>query len=256
MQVNAHTRLSDGNLMTLDSSELGIAPPSSVPLRSETGEYLFDLGTGSWWWSDETYRMHGFEPGEVVPTTAMVLAHKHPADRDRVRRVLDGAADTGAPFQSIHRIVDAHGAERAIILVGTGERGPDGSVVRLVGCFVDVSAAVRTAAARQADESIRASAESRSTIEQAKGVVSATLDVDPDTAFQILRNGSNATNVPLRDLAAWLLPFARALMRDGTLGARDVAAFLRDPYPPRDGGHPRSVRSSHDPDVIGGTIRP
>ncbi|MEV0891653.1 PAS domain-containing protein [Promicromonospora sp. NPDC050262] len=67
-----------------------------------------------WWWSDETYRIHGFEPGDVVPTTALVLAHKHPQDRARVSQVLQAAALTGEPFSSVHRIMDAHGNERII----------------------------------------------------------------------------------------------------------------------------------------------
>src|SRR5690606_16902586 len=54
----------------------------------QIGQYRLDLTTGVWWWSPETYRLHGFEPGEVVPTTALVLAHKHPEDRDRVGRML------------------------------------------------------------------------------------------------------------------------------------------------------------------------
>ncbi|SDG20660.1 hypothetical protein SAMN04487781_4008, partial [Cellulosimicrobium cellulans] len=33
------------------------------------GQFRLDLGTGTWWWSSETYRVHGFEPGDVVPTT-------------------------------------------------------------------------------------------------------------------------------------------------------------------------------------------
>ncbi|WP_313663021.1 hypothetical protein [Cellulosimicrobium cellulans] len=51
----------------------------------QIGRYRLELATGTWWWSSETYRVHGFEPGEVVPTTELVLAHKHPDDRERVR---------------------------------------------------------------------------------------------------------------------------------------------------------------------------
>ena len=59
--------------------------------HQQIGQYRLDLSTGVWWWSPETYRLHGFEPGDVVPTTALVLAHKHPDDRERVRQILDDA---------------------------------------------------------------------------------------------------------------------------------------------------------------------
>ncbi|MDF2848640.1 MAG: hypothetical protein K0R97_2622, partial [Oerskovia sp.] len=38
-----------------------------------TGLWRYELATGQWWWSEETFRLHGFEPHEVVPTTALVL---------------------------------------------------------------------------------------------------------------------------------------------------------------------------------------
>jgi PAS fold len=37
-----------------------------------------------WEWSPEVERMHGYEPGTVQPTTALVLSHKHPEDYEQV----------------------------------------------------------------------------------------------------------------------------------------------------------------------------
>ena len=65
--------------------------------RQPLGRYRFDLATGEWAWSDEVFVMHGFEPGDIVPTTPLMLAHKHPDDRARVDGVLRRAADTGQP---------------------------------------------------------------------------------------------------------------------------------------------------------------
>lgn len=47
------------------------------------------------WWRAETFQVHGFEPGAVVPSTALVLAHKHPDDSARVSRTPKNAAATG-----------------------------------------------------------------------------------------------------------------------------------------------------------------
>lgn len=184
--------------------------PLSLADDTTLGQYRVDLATDTWWWSAETYRLHGFEPGDVVPTTALVLAHKHPDDRERVRDVLERARRDGAPFSSLHRIMDARGRERVLVVVGQGRRDRDtGRVVELLGYFVDVTRPVRAQAGRQAQRDITAAADSRGPIEQAKGVVAATLGVRPEQAFALLRRASNERNVRLRELA-------RQVVEEGT----------------------------------------
>ena len=42
----------------------------------------YDNVTGEGYWSEEYYRIHGFEPGEVTPIEASVMAQVHPDDRE------------------------------------------------------------------------------------------------------------------------------------------------------------------------------
>ncbi|MEU4362646.1 PAS and ANTAR domain-containing protein [Promicromonospora sp. NPDC023987] len=170
--------------------------------RQPLGRYRFDLATGEWAWSDEVYVMHGFEPGDIVPTTPLMLAHKHPDDRARVDGVLRRAADTGQPFSSVHRIVDAAGRTRTLAVTGQGRRDPvTGRVTELFGYFIDVTESQREAAAREATASIQASAERRAEIEQAKGVLMVVYGKDEEAAFGLLREASNQSNVAVRDIA-------------------------------------------------------
>lgn len=202
-----------------------------TPGDTRAGTYRVDLTTHEWWWSDETYRIHGFEPGEVVPTSAMVLAHKHPADRENVRHVLDEAQRTGEPFASVHRIIDAHGKNHVVSFVGRGRRDHDGDPVELVGHILDLTASVKRIAAEQADDSIRAAARSRRDIEQAKLLVSLALGVDDDEAFALLRRRSNDTNVPVRVLADQLVQHARATSRpDRPFDPSLALRCFRDPH--------------------------
>lgn len=191
----------------------------------QIGQYRLDLATGTWWWSSETFRVHGFEPGEVVPTTQLVLAHKHPDDRERVRQILDEARTTGEPFSSVHRIMDARGAERYLVIVGQGRRDPDtGEVVELLGYFVDITSTVAAGGEERAHRDIAAAAAGRGPIEQAKGILVATHGVDPDEAFGLLRRASNDKNVRLRDLARVVVDEAT---RSGENCAERVVALLR-----------------------------
>ncbi|ARU51025.1 hypothetical protein CBR64_05490 [Cellulosimicrobium cellulans] len=170
------------------------------------GRFRVDVATDTWWWSDEVYEMHGFAPGEVVPTTALVLSHKHPEDRERVASELAQAARTGEPFGSMHRIVDATGRTRTLAVAAQGRR-LDGRApwAAVVGYFVDLTTAHQEAARREATASIRAADASRSVIEQAKGVLMTTLAIGPDDAFEVLRRRSNDANVPVRELARRLV---------------------------------------------------
>ncbi|WP_129788375.1 PAS and ANTAR domain-containing protein [Promicromonospora panici] len=192
-----------------------------------TGRYRYGVVTQRWWWSDETFQIHGFEPGDVVPTTTLVLAHKHPDDRARVSRMFQGAAVTGEPFSSVHRIMDARGRERTLTVVGEGRRDAETSrVCELVGYFVDVTSAVETRAGMAASASIRASAASRAPIEQAKGIVAFALGIDVEEAFERLRTTSNHTNVAVRDVARRIVGLAPT---GGS--AADVAEALGVPTP-------------------------
>lgn len=191
--------------------------------RTRAGAYRLDLATQHWWWSDEVYAIHGFAPHEVVPTTELLLAHKHPEDRDRSVATLDEASRTGAPFSSVHRIVDARGRERVVAVVGEGQgTGASGGPAELVGYFVDVTDVVDDRAQAAATVSIAAAAQSRSVIDQAVGVVAFVEEVDPEAAFLVLRSASNDANVPIRVLARAIVGALPTLRHD----PRRVRHFL------------------------------
>ena len=211
--------------MTVDPMEIERA--LALGANYVVGRYRYDLATQRWAWSAETFEIHGFEPGEIVPTTALVLAHKHPDDRARVSRVLEDAAATGEPFSSVHRIMDARGKERTVTVVGQGRLDPrTRQVYELVGYFIDVTAAVKARAGEAANASIRASAATRAPIEQAKGIIAFALRLDAEEAFEYLRSTSNHTNVAVRDVARGIVELTRT-----DSSAADVAAALTPPTP-------------------------
>ncbi|MEN1974572.1 PAS and ANTAR domain-containing protein [Cellulomonas olei] len=170
-----------------------------TPVRC--GAYRLDLTTGAWWWSDQVYAIHGFAPHEVVPTTELLLAHKHPGDRDRVACTLDPGTGPGEPFSCVHRICDASGHERLVGVVGETQGGPDGAAVAVGGYVTELTGVVDDHAQAAATASIAAAAQSRAVIDQACGAVALAGRTDPRTAFHRLRVASNDANVPVRTLA-------------------------------------------------------
>jgi hypothetical protein len=203
--------------------------------RPPVGRYRLELATGQWAWSDEVYVMHGFEPGQIVPTTPLMLSHKHPDDRARVDGLLRRAAETGQPFSSVHRIRDAQGDTRTLAVTGQGRRDPaTGRVTELFGYFIDVTESHREAAARDATASIQASAERRAVIEQAKGVLMVVYGIDEEAAFDLLRQASNLANIAVRDIAYSLVHLFSGPGVTVFPTREAIDEFLEKPVPPED----------------------
>jgi hypothetical protein len=209
-------------------------PEHNLPLTvsSLVGRYRLDVVAGRWWWSDDTYRIHGFEPGEVVPTTELIMAHKHPDDRVQLGAILERSCITGEAFGTVHLSMDAHGRRRTLSVVGHGVKEPDTSAVREIAGFVtDITPAISRSAGLQATEQIRASTANRATIEQAKAIIMCAIGTNDDGAFRWLKEASHHTNVPLRDIAQEIVDAARS--QDGDMQAvTEALAAVRTRRPP------------------------
>ncbi len=190
--------------------------PSGLRSPRLVGSFRLDLSSDRWTWSEAIYRLHGFEPHEVVPTTDLVLAHTHPEDRDDVRAALGTAPATGA-FSSVHRIVTARRRELTVAVVGSAE--DDQHRDEAAGYFLDLTSDIAARAGVRASEDIRAAATTRGVIEQAKGVLAVVYDVEIDAAFELMRSASNDHNVAVRDLARAVVDVAhrRGVDRRATL---------------------------------------
>ncbi|WP_369797868.1 PAS domain-containing protein [Nocardia sp. BMG111209] len=81
------------------------------------GGFRFWFTSRRWEWSPEEYRMHGYEPGEIVPTTALLLSHKHLDDRHHVAEAITRSIEQGEPFSSRHRFLDTSGAVHTVMVV-------------------------------------------------------------------------------------------------------------------------------------------
>lgn len=169
--------------------------------REQLGWFDYDLGTDTWTWSAALFEMHGFAPGEIVPSTAIFVSHKHPEDRHHTDEVLAAVLETGQPFCCRHRIITSRQEIRTVVTIGQGQLDDSGAVVRVTGYFVDITDAA-TAISRQAiREAVEASAAARAQIEQAKGALMMVQGVSADDAFAVLKWHSSHANVKLRDLA-------------------------------------------------------
>ena len=202
---------------TDDASEQVFA--SGKPQRVGSFRYLID--EDRWEWSDGVARMHGYAPGTVRPTTDLLLKHKHPDDRAQVAAMVSAIQRNGEPFSGRHRIVDAHGRVRPVVVIGDRLLDEEGRVVGTAGFYVDLSDAYDDEVREGIDEAVSALAHDRAVIEQAKGMVMAVYRIQEDHAFEILAWRSQESNVKLRALA-------EQLVHDVTTGLDVPAAFRNE----------------------------
>lgn len=152
-----------------------------------TGVFLHRLPEDTWWWSDEMFRLLGYDPDAVTPTAKLLRGHVHSDDQAGLDSALEHGRTTGLPFSCYIRVVGTPDEERSLVLVGDGRTGDDGDVVVLRGFAVDVTKSVRQEARRTADSDIERARVSQEDIDLARGVLMGLYGIDADVAMRVLR---------------------------------------------------------------------
>lgn len=186
------------------------------------GQYRVDLPTGTWWWSDEVYTMHGWIPGAIEPGLEALRSRKHPDDRGRLLRTVVDAVRSGRPFSSGHRIVDGHGKARTVVITGQARRDRNGKVTQVAGYVVDVTPVHREILERESSRAVSRAFVNAAVIEQAKGVVMVVRSVGETAAAQVLSECASAKGVTVHEAAG------QVMAEIGRLGglAGDAGAVL------------------------------
>jgi len=121
------------------------------------GHWRVDLLRWTIQWSDQTYRVHGLEPGVPVGVDYSVEQYL-PEDGAAVRKILEEAVRTGQPFEYQGRIRRADGVVRHVKSHGSIETGRGGRAIGIFGTVQDVTETVENArileAARSAAERV------------------------------------------------------------------------------------------------------
>ncbi|MGM0554257.1 MAG: response regulator [Pseudomonadota bacterium] len=102
------------------------------------GNWAADLETGELFWSDEVYRIFGYEPGGIRPSVEVFYGAVHPDDRARVNESERHAESIGH-HDVIHRILRPDGSIRHVHELAQAETDARGELVRLAGTVQDVT---------------------------------------------------------------------------------------------------------------------
>ncbi|MEC5199736.1 hypothetical protein RCH21_001975 [Arthrobacter sp. PL16] len=165
-------------------------------------EYFVDCPTGTVehyfadgvvHWSDELYRIHGYERGDVVPTLELGMSHIEPADRDAVQAFWTSVTTRGGPSSIYASIRDLNGRVHKVLLSAdliVQDTEPTG----VWGLVVDLTQSIHADRHQLANEAVAASALSRAVIEQAKGILMGRAGLSATEAFDRISSYSQRTN--------------------------------------------------------------
>lgn len=102
------------------------------------GNWQADILTGELNWSDEIYRIFGYEPDSFEPSVEAFHAAVHPDDRAMVNESEKNAEKTGH-HDVVHRIVQPDGAVRYVHELAQAEVDEDGKLIRMSGTVQDIT---------------------------------------------------------------------------------------------------------------------
>jgi PAS domain S-box-containing protein len=90
-------------------------------------------------WSDQVYRIFGYEPGSVEVTNAFFYENVHPEDREKVRAAVENAVNEKHPYTVEHRIIRKDGEVRIVIENAEISFDKNGKPLRLIGAVQDIT---------------------------------------------------------------------------------------------------------------------
>jgi PAS domain S-box-containing protein len=149
---------------------------------TRTGSWAWIVATRhSVYWSQENFRLFGFDPEEGIPSDEAFYQRIHPEDRDRVRReVFLERPEEGSHFDVEFRIVLPGGAIEYVRSTGHPVRNLSGDLVEYVGTSIDVTEHKRADEERERllaseraafDEAVAAQQRFRDLVNSVEGIV-------------------------------------------------------------------------------------
>jgi PAS domain S-box-containing protein len=122
---------------------------SEAQRLSQTGSFGWNVTSGELFWSDEMFRIYGFDR-TTKPEVEMVIQRSHPEDIELVRGVVDSAQRAGNDLDFEYRAMMPDGSPKAVHVVARAIQEQSGKL-RYVGTVIDVTAS------RQAQHELQSS---------------------------------------------------------------------------------------------------
>src|SRR5260370_109750 len=122
---------------------------TEAQLLSQTGSFGCRLSTGEMFWSEETFRIYGYDQS-TQPSVERVLQRVHPEDKPLVQEQIDRASRGGTGCHVECRLLLPDDSVKHVRIVAHASKNESG-IIEFIGAVMDVSAT------KQAEGKIRRS---------------------------------------------------------------------------------------------------
>ena len=112
---------------SLRESEESLADATRI---AHLGSWVWNIEDNSEVWSDEQFRIFGYQPGEIEPGYTHFLDALHPEDQEKVNVAIKAALDDDVPYDIDFRIVRPDKSERVIHALGQVYRDSKNKPIR------------------------------------------------------------------------------------------------------------------------------
>jgi len=106
---------------------------------SQTGSWAWSPEAGIKYWSEECYRVQGFDPIDGPPRFEELFQRIHPDDQPRLKELMQRVVREKIEFETDFRLVLPDGAVRDIHTTGHPVLDPAGNLIEYMGTVIDVT---------------------------------------------------------------------------------------------------------------------
>lgn len=103
------------------------------------GSWQVDMVTGVIKWSDEIFRIYGYEPDEIVPDFQTFLNHIHPKDVVAVKKALEETVENLDSYECEFRIIDKSSKVKYVAAKIVVKRNNERVPIRMAGFNQDIT---------------------------------------------------------------------------------------------------------------------
>jgi len=104
---------------------------------SHVGSFGWDVASGRIYWSQETYRIFGYDPA-IEPKLELVLARIHPEDQAMVQQLVERVSNEKTDFDFEHRLLMPDGFVKYVRVAGRPSKGKSGGF-EFMGLVSDIT---------------------------------------------------------------------------------------------------------------------